>query len=64
MMFWLGAAMQLFLAFVFREVARANLSAQPELRLNSLWLQVSFFIIILGLVITMLFRFRRPGAAR
>ena len=64
MMFWLGAALQLFLAFVFREVARANLSAKPELHLNLLWLQVSLFIMVAGLVVTLLFRFRRPPAGR
>lgn len=64
MLFWLGAALQLFLAFVFSEVARANLSVKPELHLNSLWLQVSLFIMVVGLVITMLFRFRRPPSGR
>ncbi len=61
MLFWLGALLQAFLGFVFRAVWRANTAAQPELRLNPLWLQVSLFIIVVGLVITLLFRFRRPG---
>jgi hypothetical protein len=64
MLFWLGAALQVFLAFVFREVAHANLTAKPELRLNSLWLQVSLFILVAGLVVTLLFRFRRPESDR
>ena len=63
MLFWLGALLQSFLGYVFREVWRANLLARPELRLNSLWLQVSLFILVVGLVITLLFRFRRPEDA-
>ncbi len=57
---WLGAALQIFLGWVFSEVARANLSAQPALKINSLWLQVSLAIIIMCLVITLLMRFRQP----
>jgi uncharacterized membrane protein YedE/YeeE len=64
MLFWLGALLQTFLSFVFREVWRTNTTARPELHLNSLWLQVSLFILTAGLVITLLFRFRRPGGAR
>ena len=64
MLFWLGTALQVFLAFIFREVAHANLVAAPSVRLNSLWLQVSLFIVIVTLVITLLFRFRRPEGAR
>gem|GEM_PF-194360 len=64
MLCWLGALLQGFLAYVFHEVWRANLVAPPALRLNSLWLQVSLFIFTVGLVITLLFRFRRPEGAR
>ena len=64
MFLWLGALLQGFLSFVFREVWRANTAPQPELHLNSLWLQVSLFILTAGLVVTLLFRFRRPGGAR
>lgn len=64
MLFWLGTALQVFLAFIFREIAHANLVAAPSVRLNSLWLQVSLFIVIVTLVITLLFRFRRPEGAR
>jgi hypothetical protein len=64
MLFWLGALLQSFLAYVFHEVWRANLSIPPALRLNSLWLQLSLFILTAGLVITLLFRFRRPEGAR
>lgn len=64
MLFCLGTALQVFLAFIFHEVWRANHTASPTLRLNSLWLQVSLFIVIVGLVITLLFRFRRPDNAR
>lgn len=60
MLLWLGALLQAFLAYVFYEVWRANLAAKPELRLNLLWLQVSLFIITTGLVITLLYRFRKP----
>jgi hypothetical protein len=64
MLLWLGALLQGFLAYVFREVWRANLLTPPALRLNSLWLQVSLFILTAGLVITLLFRFRRPEGGR
>jgi hypothetical protein len=64
MLFWLGALLQGFLAYVFHEVWRANLVTPPALRLNSLWLQVSLFILTAGLVITLLFRFRRPDGGR
>lgn len=64
MLFWLGALLQGFLAYVFREVWRANLVTPPALRLNSLWLQLSLFILTAGLVVTLLFRFRRPDGAR
>ncbi len=64
MLFWLGTALQVFLAFIFREVAHANLVAAPSVRLNSLWLQVSLFIVVVSLVITLLFRFRCPEGAR
>jgi hypothetical protein len=64
MLYCLGTALQVFLAFIYREVARANLVATPAVRLNSLWLQVSLFIVIVTLVITLLFRFRRPDGAR
>ena len=64
MLLWLGALLQGFLSFVFREVWRANARPQPELHLNSLWLQVSLFILTAGLVVTLLFRFRRPEGAR
>lgn len=64
MLFCLGTLMQAFLIFAFREVWRANLATKPELHLNSLWLQVSLFIITAGLVVTLLFRFRRPEGAR
>ena len=60
MLFCLGTTSQAFLAYIFHEVARANFAAKPALRLNSLWLQVSLFIIVVTLVITLLFRFRRP----
>jgi len=63
MFLWLGALLQAFLGHVFREVWRANLAARPELRLNSLWLQISLFLLVVGLVITLLFRFRRPTDA-
>ncbi len=64
MLFWLGTLLQGFLAYVFHEVWRANLLTPPALRLNSLWLQLSLFIFTAGLVITLLFRFRRPEGAR
>ena len=64
MLCWLGALLQGFLAFIFHEVWRANLLTPPALRLNSLWLQLSLFIITVGLVITLLFRFRRPTGGR
>lgn len=60
MLLCLGTLLQGFLAYVFHEVWRANTSPAPELRLNSLWLQVSLFILIVGLVVTLLFRFRHP----
>lgn len=60
---WLGAFLQCFLAYAFYEVWRANLTAPPQLQLKSLWLhQANMFILIVGLVITLLFRFRRPDA--
>lgn len=64
MLFWLGILLQSFLAYIFHEVWRANLVTPPTLRLNSLWLQLSLFILTAGLVITLLFRFRRPEGAR
>ncbi len=64
MLFWLGALLQGFLAYVFHEIWRANLITPPALRLNSLWLQLSLFIITVGLVITLLFRFRQPASDR
>jgi uncharacterized membrane protein len=64
MLLGVGTALQAFLCWTFREVAVANLSAKPELRLNSLWLQLSLFIIVVGLVITLLSRFRKPEGAR
>ena len=64
MLCWLGALHQGSNAFVFHEVWRANLLTPPALRLNSLWLQLSLFIITVGLVITLLFRFRRPTGDR
>ena len=64
MLFWLGTLLQSFLAYVFHEVWRANLITPPALRLNSLWLQLSLFIVTVGLVITLLFRFRRPEGGR
>ncbi len=64
MLFWLGTLLQGFLAYVFHEVWRANLFTPPALRLNSLWLQLSLFILTAGLVVTLLFRFRPPEGRR
>lgn len=64
MLLWLGILLQGFLAFVFREVWRANSAASPTLQLNSLWLQISLFILTAGLVITLLVRFRQPDVER
>lgn len=60
MLLCLGAVLQLFLGWVFREVWQANLTPQPVLKLNALWLQVSLAIIVMGLVITLMARFRQP----
>ena len=60
MLLWLGAFLQVFLGWVFRESWRANLSPSPTLKMNSLWLQVSLAIMVMGLVFTLLARFRSP----
>lgn len=60
MLLCLGAALQVFLGWVFREVWQANQAPSPVLKMNSLWLQVSLAIIVMGLIITLMSRFRQP----
>lgn len=60
MLLCIGAVLQVFLGWVFREVWQANLAPNPVLKMNALWLQVSLAIIVMGLIITLLSRFRQP----
>jgi uncharacterized membrane protein len=65
MLLWIGAVLQVFLGWVFREVWQANLTPTPALKMNALWLQVSLAIIVMGLIVTLLSRFRQsPGKSR